>query len=102
MSQFFKRNNEDMLTKHAKDLICAGKARYVIMGHTHEVIEDHKTGYYNPGCLTRRFSLGYSEKIAKWDYLKKEQLNKFPFNLQYVEIDSSANPHINVKNYCNH
>jgi len=61
----------------------------VVMGHTH-VTEDRpkNRSYFNSGCWTRYLVFGPGEKSLSWSLLKPGAQDRFPYELNYVEIPS--------------
>lgn len=72
----------------ARNIIRAGKATTVVMGHTHEpVLPDPDLNYVNVGCWTR-YLKGAAEQAKQWSWqlLKADAYQSFPFELAYAEV----------------
>ncbi len=59
----------------------------IVMGHTHEAVNmNQPVNYINTGCWTRFYHFGKHEKTRPWSFLKTFSYEKFPYQLNYVEI----------------
>lgn len=56
----------------------------VVMGHTHQVVNDPR--YVNTGSWTRYFTFAGGESSRAWDILRENSYEIFPYQLNYVEI----------------
>ena len=81
-------NETAVLKAAARNIIGAGLATTVVMGHTHEpVLPDADLNYTNVGCWTR-YLRGDAEQAKQWSWqlLKADTYRNFPFELAYGEI----------------
>lgn len=58
----------------------------VVMGHTHERVDDFSTlKYFNTGSWTRYYNFA-SHSLMSWSILQQNSYKLFPYQLNYVEI----------------
>ncbi|HWS55680.1 MAG TPA: hypothetical protein VN228_16195 [Pyrinomonadaceae bacterium] len=71
----------------AREILKDGRARAVVMGHTHERV-DPSAGlpYVNAGSWTRYYVFGDDEKVDARRLLRTRSYEDFPYQLNYVEI----------------
>jgi len=74
------------LTETAGRALAAKDIDLVVMGHTHEVIQRSSRAYINTGCWIRYYRFDPNEKTVAWEVLKSDSYQRFPYELNYVEI----------------
>lgn len=80
-------NETAALKAAARNLIQAGCATTVVMGHTHEpVLAAPGLNYVNVGCWTRYLREADQGKQWSWRQLKSDAYQNFPFELAYAEV----------------
>jgi hypothetical protein len=58
----------------------------IVMGHTHEVVNDAASPrYFNTGSWTRYYDLRKHGKLPAWNTLRSKSYNVFPYQLNYLE-----------------
>jgi hypothetical protein len=63
----------------------------VIMGHTHEPVEDvDGYTYFNTGSWTRYYVFEDTEKTAPWRILREGSYERFPYRLRYALVEPGA------------
>ncbi len=72
----------------------------VIMGHTHEVVgRNPGSPYINPGCWTRCYRYEAGEPLRSWSILRGGSHERFPYELNFVEIDPEHVPSAYFKTF---
>ncbi|MEK6279006.1 MAG: hypothetical protein AABN95_01500 [Acidobacteriota bacterium] len=95
----FKMDETLKLKKVAKNLLRKDGVKAVVMGHTHEVVDDPNLAYINSGCWTRYLDFRKSGKIRSWSVLKKNSYDFFPYLLNFVEINPGGSSLIQKKTF---
>lgn len=63
----------------------------VVMGHTHEPVEDENGYHYlNTGSWTRYYIFETKEKTAPWKMLREGTYERFPYRLRYALVKPGA------------
>jgi UDP-2,3-diacylglucosamine pyrophosphatase LpxH len=63
----------------------------VIMGHTHQPVEDvGGYTYFNTGSWTRYYVFEDSEKTVPWRMLREGSYERFPYRLRYAFVEPGA------------
>jgi hypothetical protein len=88
----FFRNESDELRSTALKIVAdaTNKAEVVIMGHTHEVVDE--AGYINTGSWTRYYKLKKKEHLRPWSILRTGSWKNFPYQLNYALARPGARP----------
>lgn len=63
----------------------------ILMGHTHEPVEDmNGYTYFNTGSWTRYYVFEANEKTAPWRMLEEGSYERFPYRLRYALVKPDA------------
>jgi UDP-2,3-diacylglucosamine pyrophosphatase LpxH len=88
----FVADETEALIRAAREIINSGKARFVVMGHTHEAVQPGSVNYVNTGSWTRYFrqaeAVGNS---SSWALLRNSEYTNFPYELAYAELQAGEN-----------
>lgn len=86
LAKGFNIDETKELIRAAEKVIAHNNITAVIMGHTHEPVNDPaKTRYFNTGSWTRYYDFN-EKKLQHWSVLQKDSYKLFPFQLNFVEI----------------
>jgi UDP-2,3-diacylglucosamine pyrophosphatase LpxH len=93
LAKGFNIDETSELRRAAANIATDNDMRVVVMGHTHEPVNQSTgAGYFNTGSWTRYYDFR-ENKLQPWSILQKDSYKLFPFQLNFVEIDpSAANP----------
>lgn len=62
----------------------------VVMGHTHEPVDDPALGYLNTGSWTRYYRFEPHEAPRPWSMLRRREFDAFPYELRYAELSADG------------
>jgi UDP-2,3-diacylglucosamine pyrophosphatase LpxH len=89
-ASFFGDETSD-LREGAKGVIAREGVTTVIMGHTHEPVEDvGGATYFNTGSWTRYYVFETRERTAPWRLLREASYERFPYRLRYAFVEPGA------------
>jgi UDP-2,3-diacylglucosamine pyrophosphatase LpxH len=90
LGEGFSIDETEELKKAVKNIIYHNEVSTVVMGHTHDPVDELK--YVNTGSWTRYYQYADEEKTRPWILLKSSGFKNFPFQLNYAELilDGSA------------
>ena len=80
------------LKNAAQKIISSGKAKGVIMGHTHEPVNPTgELNYVNIGSWTRYYQDTAQKTVRRsWSLLKNSSYEHFPYELAYAQVSTSG------------
>ncbi len=89
-ASFFGDETAD-LRAGAKSVLAREGVTTVVMGHTHETVEDIAGAtYLNTGSWTRYYVFDAAEKTAPWRILREGSYERFPYRLRYAFVEPGA------------
>ena len=81
-------NETNELRSAARQVATREDVTTVVMGHTHEPVEDISDfTYLNTGSWTRYYIFEDNEKTAPWQMLREGSYARFPYCLRYALIE---------------
>lgn len=87
------------LTNVARKVLGHNSLEGVVMGHTHEKVNDFSNlKYFNTGSWTRYYNFE-SQKLTSWSILQTNSYQVFPYQLNYVEIVPGKIEPVGMKTY---
>lgn len=87
--------------KQAAARICTAEtAQVVIMGHTHETVDQPECPrYINAGSWTRYYRFVAQDTRPSWAILRSNSFQLFPYQLKYAEITAGQSPTTRLRTY---
>lgn len=87
----FTGNETQDLKDGAAQVAAREGATTVVMGHTHESVEQaNGFAYFNTGSWTRYYVFGDDERTAPWRVLREGSYERFPYRLRYAFVRPGA------------
>jgi hypothetical protein len=97
LAKGFNINETELLRAAARSILESGDAEIVVMGHTHERVDD--PAYFNPGCWTRYYTFAPDDPTPAWQVLREDSYRFFPFQMNYVEIVPARVPLVLIETF---
>jgi hypothetical protein len=95
LARGFAIDETEELARGASDILKAHSLAAVLMGHTHEAVDNRLEGrYINSGCWTRYLRLDANHAPLPWSILQSDSFLNFPYQLHYVETTGSGLPRL--------
>jgi len=99
LGQAFRVDETNELRSHALRTVSDPNtgARFVIMGHTHEVVNE--PSYINTGSWTRYYKLQAKERLRPWTVLRTKSWNEFPYQLNFALAKQGGDSLVELQTY---